>query len=297
MTEPIGFIGLGNMGGPMSRRLLEAGHELTVFDVRDDAIKALCDLGATAAGSPAAVASVAESIILSLPTPEIAKDVVLGANGILSGGAVKTVVELSTIGPQMAKEVAAALAAKDIGFVDSPVSGGVPGALNGTLAVMASCSDQHFARLKDLLSALGNVYHVGTEPGLGQTMKLANNLMSAAAMAISSEAIVMGVKAGLDPRIMLDVINSASGRNRATEDKFPDDILTRTFNRGFANGLMNKDVELYLKVAAGLEVPTEVAAAVGELWQTACAEIGPEADFTTIVQCVEKRAGVEVKSP
>jgi 3-hydroxyisobutyrate dehydrogenase-like beta-hydroxyacid dehydrogenase len=126
-------------------------------------------------------------------------------------------------------------------------------------------------------------------------MKLANNMLGAAALALTSEAVVMGVKAGLDPKIMLDVINAGSGRNSATQDKFPRSVLPRSFDFGFANGLMQKDVSLYLKEAEALGVPTETAAAVGRLWQTVCSEIGPQADFTTIVQCVEKRAGVEVK--
>ena len=126
-------------------------------------------------------------------------------------------------------------------------------------------------------------------------MKLANNLLSASALAITSEAMVMGVKAGLDPQIMLEVINAGRGMNTATPDNFPKAVLTRSFDRGFTNSLMQKDVELFLEEAQSLKVPTSVASAVQKLWQIACSEIGPDADFTTIVQCVENRAGVEVK--
>lgn len=299
MGKAIGFIGLGNMGEHMAGRLLDAGHQLTVFDIRDDAMAVLVDRGATAAASPALVASLVETVITSLPTPDIVKAVALGADGVISAGPgskIKTLVDLSTIGSRVAREIAAELAAKDITFVDSPVSGGVAGARNGTLAVMVACPDRHYSDLAEMLRPLGNVFHVGAEPGLGQTMKLANNLLSAAALSITSEAMVMGVKAGLDPAIMLDVINAGSGRNTATSDKFPKAILNRAFDRGFANGLMNKDVELFLAEAAALDTPADVASAVGRSWQTACAELGSDADFTTIVQCVEKRAGVEVKS-
>jgi hypothetical protein len=296
MSEPVGFIGLGNMGEHMAGHLLKAGHRLTVFDIREQAVAALVDLGATAASSPAAVASEAETVITSLPTPEIAKEVALGANGILSGSKVKNLIELSTIGPDMAQEIAAGLAEKNISFVDAPVSGGVAGARNATLAVMVSCSDQLFADLRATLDPIGTVFHVGTKPGLGQTMKIANNLLSAAALAITSEAMVMGVKAGLDPQIMLDVINSGSGRNTATDTKFPKAVLPRTFDLGFTAGLMHKDVELYMKNAEALGIPNEVAGAVEQMWRTVCSENGANADFTTIVQYVENRAGVVVKS-
>jgi 3-hydroxyisobutyrate dehydrogenase-like beta-hydroxyacid dehydrogenase len=126
-------------------------------------------------------------------------------------------------------------------------------------------------------------------------MKLANNLLSATAMAITSEAMVMGVKAGLDPRVMLDVINAGSGRNSASQDKFPKAILPRTFDFGFTTELMYKDVKLFLQEAEAMGIPMWVASAVGQLWSLANSQIGPQEDFTTIVQCVEKWAGVEVK--
>ena len=203
MTETIGFIGLGNMGGPMARRFIKAGHQLVVCDLRDDAVTALVDLGATAVATPAAMATQTETIIVSLPTPDIVKDVALGADGVVAGGKIKNFVDLSTSGPDMAREVATGLGVRGIGFVDSPVSGGIAGAEAGTLAVMVACSDEQFAEIGTLLDAIGNVFHVGTEPGLGQTMKLANNLLTASAMALSAEAMVMGTKAGLDPEMML----------------------------------------------------------------------------------------------
>ena len=167
----------------------------------------------------------------------------------------------------------------------------------GTLAVMASCPPALFQTLKPMLEVLGKVFYLGEKPGLGQTMKLCNNLLSATALAITSEAMVMGVKAGLDPRTMLDVINAGSGRNSASQDKFPKAILPRTFDFGFTNELMYKDVKLFLQEAEALGIPMWVASAVGQLWSLANSQIGPQADFTTIVQCVEKWAGVEVKAP
>ena len=147
-----------------------------------------------------------------------------------------------------------------------------------------------------MLAAFGKVFFIGEQPGDGQTMKLANNFLSATAMAATAEAMVMGVKAGLDPRIMLDVINSGTGRNTATEHKFPKIILPRTFDLGFTNGLMIKDVKLCLSEAANLGVPMQVAEAVMRLLQQACKEIGADADLTTIVQPLERRTGVEVRA-
>ena len=158
-----------------------------------------------------------------------------------------------------------------------------------------ACPDELFAEIGPLLGAIGNVFHVGTEAGLGQIMKLANNLLTASALALSAEAMVMGTKAGLDPQIMLDVINAGSGRNAATEDAFPRAILPRSFDFGFATGLMQKDVALYVQVAKSLGVPIDVAGAVERIWGITATEFGPESDFTSIVRGYEQRAGVEVK--
>jgi len=137
---------------------------------------------------------------------------------------------------------------------------------------------------------------VGERPGLGQTMKLCNNLLSATALAISSEAMVLGVKAGLDPKMMLDVINTGSGRNSATQDKFPRSVLPRTFDFGFGTGLMYKDVRLCMEEAERLGVQMWVGPAVRQMWLQACMELGPESDFTAIVKCVERLAQVEVSA-
>jgi 3-hydroxyisobutyrate dehydrogenase-like beta-hydroxyacid dehydrogenase len=295
MGEHIGFIGLGKMGGPMAERLLVAGHNLTVHDVSQPALSALLDRGAIAAPTPAAVASAVETVIVSLPTPDIVKDVALGSDGIVAGSMIKTFVDLSTSGPDMAREVAAQLDVRGIASIDAPVSGGIAGEKKGSLAIMASGPEQHITRLRPVLEIIGTVFHVGTEPGLGQTKKLANNLLTASALALSAEAIVMGTKAGLDPQTMLDVINAGSGRNSATQDKFPRAILTRSFDFGFATGLMQKDVALYRQVAETLGVPTDLATAVETLWKKTLEEFGPDADFTQIVRGIEKRAGVEVK--
>jgi 3-hydroxyisobutyrate dehydrogenase-like beta-hydroxyacid dehydrogenase len=294
-NKDLGFIGLGNMGAPMAGRLLDAGFTLTVFDTRAAALQPFAARGAIVAPTPAAVASAVETVLVSLPTPAIVRQVALGEGGIASGKMVKTFVDLSTTGPRAAQEIAAELAARNIVAMDSPVSGGVAGALKGTLAVMVSGPKDRHDALVPALQAIGKVFYLGEKPGLGQMMKLANNLLSATAMAISCEAMVMGVKAGLDPKVMVDVINAGSGRNSATQEKFPRAILPRTFDYGFTTGLMYKDVKLCLEEAQALGVPMWVASAVQQLWLVAERELGAESDFTRIIQCLEQWAGVEVK--
>ena len=294
-SKDLGFIGLGNMGAPMAGRLLDAGYALTVFDTRASAVQAFTARGAKSASSPAAVASAVETVLVSLPTPAIVRQVALGQDGIASGKQVKTFVDLSTTGPRAAQEIAAELAARNIVAVDSPVSGGVGGAKKGTLAVMVSGPKDRHDALRPALEVIGKVFYLGEKAGLGQMMKLANNLLSATAMAISCEAMVMGVKAGLDPKVMVDVINAGSGRNSATQEKFPRSILPRTFDYGFATGLMYKDVKLCLEEAEALGVPMWVASAVRQLWLVANNELGPESDFTRVIEVLEGWAGVEVK--
>jgi 3-hydroxyisobutyrate dehydrogenase-like beta-hydroxyacid dehydrogenase len=296
MTEEcLGFIGLGRMGGPMAGRLLDAGFALAVYDVEEAAMAPLLARGARGAGSPEQVASIAEIVLASLPTPWVVRDVALGPRGVVAGSKVKAFIDLSTTGPRVATDIAQGLAAKGIVAIDAPVSGGVTGAREGTLAVMTSGPPDWLARLQPMLRVFGKVFLVGSRPGMGQTMKLANNLLSAAALAVTSEAMVMGVKAGLDPEVMLDVINAGSGRNSATQDKFPRSVLPRTFDFGFTHELLHKDIKLCLEEAEALGVPMWVGNAVCQLLALAKVTQGKGADITTIVKCVEQWAGVEVK--
>ena len=291
----LGFVGLGRMGLPMTIRLLEAGHTVHVYDVVDQAVEIAVQRGAKAAASPAAVAEAADVVLISLPTPDVVSKVVLGENGLSSGKRVHTIVDLSTTGPRVAMAVAASLAEQGaIRLVDSPVSGGVAGAERGTLTLMVSCPQDAFDAVQPLLTTLGKLFHVGDKPGLGQTLKLANNLMAAAALAISSEAMVMGVKAGLDPQVMLDVVNVSSGRSSATMDKFPRAILPRTFDFGFTTGLSFKDVRLCLDEAEAMGIPMVVGSAVRQFLSMTNATFGPGSDFTEMVKLVEGWAHVEV---
>ena len=212
----IGFIGLGNMGAHMARRLIEAGHHVIVYDTRQEAIGDQTARGAVAARSPVEVADAAETVMASLPTPDIVLAVATGPRGVIEGKRVRRFVDLSTTGAVMAQRIFKLLAARNIVQIDSPVSGGVKGAEKGTLAVMASGPRAEVDVVEPALKVIGKVFFISDRSGAGQTMKLANNVLSATAIAATSEAMVMGVKAGLDPRVMLDVINASTGRNTAT---------------------------------------------------------------------------------
>ncbi|MGB6911551.1 MAG: NAD(P)-dependent oxidoreductase, partial [Pseudolabrys sp.] len=290
----IGFIGLGNMGQPMARRLIEAGHKLIVYDTRNDAVAPLVALGAQLASSPADVADRVETVMASLPSLQISEKVAIGEGGVIQGKRIQRFVDLSTTGATVSAKIAAVLAKKNIVQIDCPVSGGVGGASNGTLAVMVSGPKAEIDLVKDVLAVFGKVFVIGEKPGMAQTMKLANNFLSATAMAATSEAVAMGVKAGLDPAVMIDVINAGSGRTTASDGKFPQAILPRTFNYGFATALMLKDVRLCVQEARSLNVPNSVMSIVLDQWETTNKEFGGESDFTAIVKMVETRAGVIV---
>jgi hypothetical protein len=290
----IGFIGLGNMGLPMARRLVEAKHQLVVFDTRKEAVDALVKLGAQPASSPKDVADRTETVMASLPSLQASLEVATGKGGVIEGSRVKRFVDLSTVGSQMAVKIHDILAKHNIVQIDSPVSGGVTGAEKGTLAVMVSGPKADYEAIRPALEVIGKLFFIGTKPGSGQTMKLANNFLSATAMVATSEAVVMGVKSGLDPKVMIDVINSGSGLNTASRDKFPRSVLPRSFDFGFATGLMVKDVRLAVEEMRSLGLSMEVAEAVGRLWETVIKEMGPDSDFTSAIVPIERAAGVVV---
>ncbi|MDQ2626658.1 MAG: NAD(P)-dependent oxidoreductase, partial [Actinomycetota bacterium] len=188
----------------------------------------------------------------------------------------------------------ATLAAGGIAALDAPVSGGVGGAQQGSLAIMVSGPRAAFDTAKVLLEELGRPFFVDEKPGAAQTMKLVNNLMAATTLAATAEVMVMGVKAGLDPQVMIDVLNAGSGGTHASRDKFPKAVLPRTFDYGFATGLMVKDIRLYLDEASALGLPRQLADAVAALWESTLRDEGPESDFTSIVKVLERTAGVTV---
>ena len=289
----LGFVGLGSMGSAMAPRLVEAGHRVVAFDVSKEALGVFTGAGGQAAASLADVAKQADVVFLSLPTPQVVKDVALG--GAFKGARTRIVVDLSTTGPRMSGEVDKGLREIGLGFVDSPVSGGRNGALNGKLAIMSACAEKYRPEIEPLLTAFGKVFFVGDAPGQAQTMKLINNLMSVVALVTTSEGMALGVKAGLDAQTMIDVLNVSSGANSATKDKFPRAVLPRSFNFGFATGLSMKDVRLCLEEAERQGVPMPVGSAARTMLEITQARFGAQADFTNIARVVEEWAGVEIK--
>jgi 3-hydroxyisobutyrate dehydrogenase-like beta-hydroxyacid dehydrogenase len=280
----------------MTSRLLDAGYALCVYDKDPKATAELAARGVKIAKSPAEVASSAEIVLMSLPTPDIVKAVALGENGIAHGNRVATLIDLSTTGPGAATIVAKGLGERKITFVDAPVSGGIAGAKNGTLAVMVSCpKDVYAAKVEPILKHFGKLFYTGEKPGLAQTAKLVNNLLAAAALVITSEGMAMGVKAGLDPKILLDIINVSSGRNSATQDKFPRSVLPGTFDFGFATALSYKDVRLCLDEAEAMGIPMIMGAVVRQILALTQAKYGPDSDFTSIAKLSEEWAGVQIR--
>jgi 3-hydroxyisobutyrate dehydrogenase-like beta-hydroxyacid dehydrogenase len=290
-----GFIGLGRMGGAMARRLIQAGHRVVAFDVSKPACGALAAEGTVIASSARDVADAVPTLFLSLPSPAIVVDTMLGTHGAAAGNRLKVCVDLSTSGPEAAIKLAAGLAERNIASLEAPVSGGIKGAREGTLSLMVSGPTSAWEQVRPLLEIFGRPFFMGETAGAGQTMKLVNNLLGACAIAITAEGMTIGAKAGLDPKRMIEVLNVSSGRSSATLDKWPRAVLPRTFDFGFASGLALKDVRLCLAAARSLGVPLGVGTAVCDLLERTVAAWGADSDFTAMTKTVEADAGMDPK--
>jgi 3-hydroxyisobutyrate dehydrogenase-like beta-hydroxyacid dehydrogenase len=284
------------MGGAMAERLLDSGFPLVICDPDRERLGPLTDRGAVAAATPREVADRAEIVFACLPSPEISRTVAIGADGVASGKAVKIYIESSTIGQATVIAIEEALAARGISTLDMPVSGGPIWARDGKLIAILSGPPAAREAASPVLARLaGRVMVVGDRAGLGQVAKVVNNALSLTGMMIACEAIVAGVKAGLDARTLIDVINASTGRNSATADKFPKAILPRTFVYGGPIVLGNKDLEMYLELGRTTQASTALGQSVAELWKTITAEIGSERDLSEMVRYFEAIAGVEVR--
>jgi 3-hydroxyisobutyrate dehydrogenase len=275
MAGTIGWIGVGSMGHRMSRHLVAAGHALVVADAVSTE---RAPEGAKIAKSNAEVAALADTIILSLPDGTVS-EAVAREIAAASPRKVKTVVDTSTIGIKAAENVAAILSKAGITFVDAPVSGGTAGADKATLAIMMACPAETFERLKPIMKLMGKPFYVGPRPGQGQTIKLLNNFLSATALAASSEAVAFGVSQGIDMKVILDIVNASTGRNTATEDKFPRRIVNEKYDAGFTAKLQLKDIKLYLDNARAAGISSEIATTVVDVWTDMDKSL-PGADIT-----------------
>ncbi len=284
--ERFGFAGLGQMGGPMAANIAAGGFSLSVYDKAGTAGRA--PEKAAVVESLEDLAGGAETIFLSLPdgpvTLAVAQDL-----AAMTDRSVAHVIDLSTIGPEAAKEAGRILGEAGIVYIDAPVSGGQAGARAGTITVMWSGPEDVMESHRGvMMSFCKNLFHVGPAPGQGQAVKLLNNFLSATAMTATSEAMAFAATQGLDMKTVLDVVNVSSGRNTATSDKFPNRIVTGTYDAGFKTKLLAKDVRLFLENAKAAGTPAEVAQTIAELWRR-CDEALPDSDFTRIYEFLRDR--------
>jgi 3-hydroxyisobutyrate dehydrogenase-like beta-hydroxyacid dehydrogenase len=287
--ETVAFVGLGNMGSVLASNLVEAGHVVVAHDALGSA---RAPDRARYLPSVVEVARQGDVVVLSLPDGVACEHV---AREILAVADRRTthVVDTSTVGVRAAQRLAATFATEGVAYVDAPVSGGVAGAKARTLAVMYAATDDACARVEPVLAGLSDCRHrVGSRPGQAQAMKLANNFLSATALAATSEAIAFGLSEGLDMATMLDVLNASSGRSAATADKFPIHVLTGRYASGFTNMLMTKDVGLYLGAVEEHDGPSSIGAATASVWaRFAGAE--PGVDFTRIYPFVAGESAMQ----
>jgi 3-hydroxyisobutyrate dehydrogenase len=284
LTEPlaagstVGFIGLGAMGRPMATRLT-ARFPLCVFDV-DPAALAFWDglEGVEVAADPAAVAGGAAAVVLSLPDSAVVEAVVPELLGALSPGAL--IIDMSSSDPVSTRRLGDRARESGIGFVDAPVSGGVAGAEAGSLTAMVGGQDCDVRAVEPLLAEMtGTRFHVGG-PGTGHAVKALNNLLSATGIAITTEAIAIGSRFGVDPARMIEVFNASTGRNWATEYKFPEFVLQDRWDSGFRLGLQRKDLDTALALATATATDVPLATATAAAWRDAESGLGPDADHT-----------------
>lgn len=284
----IGYLGVGKMGQPMAGKLLDAGHELWVYDVSEHAMRPLLERQARQAASPKELADNCDTVIVSLPTLEVFQRALAGPDGLLAGKALKTLVNTCTVGGPFIRQVEANCIAAGVTVIDAPISGGVAGAEAGTLAVMVSGNPAEVAELMPVFQLWGKTIVVaGDRPGPAQTMKLANNLLCAVALVATSEAMTMSGKSGIPADLMLQVLNNGTGRNFATTHIFPNAVLPRTFDFGATLEILMKDVDLAIEQGEELGVPMWVCQAVRLVLKHGVFQGRAQQDMSRIVEIVE----------
>ena len=290
----MGFVGIGNMGWPMAARLVQAGFEVIAADAAPGRAAAFAaDVGGRPADSVADAAR-SDALVTMLPTSEHVAEVIREAAGVMSAGTL--VIDMSSGVPAVTQSLAAGLAGRGIELIDCPVSGGVARARTGQLAIMAGGDSGQLRRAEPMLTAMGaSVHHCGGV-GTGQAMKALNNLVSAGGFLIGVEALLIGQRFGLDPALMVDVLNSSSGMNNSTQRKFKQFVLSRRFDSGFGLDLMVKDLSIALEIGRDTQTPAPFAALCRELWSSAAAVLGPGQDHTAAARLSETLAGTVLGS-
>lgn len=286
----IAFAGIGNMGWPMAANLVKAGFEVTVCDVVPGrAASFATETGAKAAATPAEAAAGADCVVIIVPTSKQVGEAVEAMLPSLKPGML--VIDMTSGQPGRTREIAAMLAGHGVPMIDCPVSGGVPRAKSGQLAIMVGGPDAEIDRAEPVLKAMGtSVYRCG-DIGAGQAMKALNNLVSAGGYLIGIEALLIGQRFGLDPTTMVDVLNASSGMNNSTQKKFKEYVLSRRFDAGFGLDLMVKDLSIALEVGRETATPAPFSALCREMWLAAATTLGPGADHTAVAKMLEQMTG------
>jgi 3-hydroxyisobutyrate dehydrogenase-like beta-hydroxyacid dehydrogenase len=291
----VGYLGVGNMGQPMARKLLDGGHGLVVFDISEAAMEPLLLRQARRAASPKDVGDQCDTVVVSLPTLAAFRAAVLGPEGLAAGRAVKVLLNTCTVGVPFLREIEAALAPNGVTIVDCPISGGPAGARAGTLSVMVSGDPAAVEKVRPLISLWGQTLTIaGDRPGAAQVLKLTNNILFAVSLAATSEAFVMGAKGGLDPEVMVNAINAGSGRNGATLTVMPHAVLDRSFDYGAALHILMKDIDLAIAQGEELGVPMWVCQAARLVYKNAMFAGAADDDISTLIRHVEGGAGFEM---
>jgi 3-hydroxyisobutyrate dehydrogenase len=292
-SATIGFVGLGNMGVPMARRLVEAGYSVRSYDVSVDARERAGEAGIPVAASLGEVAATG-TVVLMLPSSAIVQLVVDDPEFATSVRAGSLVVDMGSSEPAGTRAVSAQLGALGVHMLDAPVSGGVAGAEAGRLTIMVGGTAEDVDRATPWLEVLGRPLHVGSI-GSGDAVKALNNLLSAAHLWVTSEAMLVGQRFGIDPQVMLDVLNASSGRSGSTENKWPNFILPGSFDSGFALHLMLKDMRIATRLARECGLPSRLGESAVELWDEAAAGLDPAADHTEVARYLGQWAGQRVE--
>ncbi|MGI6449353.1 MAG: 2-hydroxy-3-oxopropionate reductase [Desulfitobacteriia bacterium] len=293
--KKIGFIGLGIMGKPMSKNLLKAGYDLVVYDLNEANVQEVVEAGAEAGTSPQDVASKTEVIITMLPNSPEVKEVVLGSNGVIEGAKEGSlVIDMSSIAPLVSREVGEKLAAKKIRFLDAPVSGGQPKAIDGTLSIMVGGSEADFEESLPILKSMGSSAVLCGEIGAGNVTKLANQIIVAVNIAAMSEAMVLATKAGVDPEKVYQAIRGGLAGSTVLDAKAPL-VLDRKFDPGFRINLHIKDLNNVMETGHGVGVPLPLSAAVMEMMQALKVDGHGDKDHGSLVLFYEKLANILVK--
>ncbi|MFF5289662.1 NAD(P)-dependent oxidoreductase [Paractinoplanes globisporus] len=279
----VAFIGLGNMGGPMSARLVRAGHDVRGFDVAPAARQALADAGGTAARDLDAALRDAATVVLMLPSSDVVEAII--HSGRFAPGTV--VVDMSSSEPLRTRALASSLADQGVTLVDAPVSGGVARARTGELTIMTGGEPADLERIAPILACLGHATRAGAV-GSGHAVKALNNLLSATHLLVTCEAMLAGERFGLDPATMLEIFNGSSGRSGSTENKWPNFILPQTYDSGFGLRLMLKDMRIATALADQVGAPDPLGHAATDLWARAAESLAETADHTEIVNWLRK---------